>query len=381
MGLSRPGMIALILLSLAFGVSPHSAWGGGNFRVLRGCLMGGLGSRVETDKLETQLAQVREWQIPIRDELFFMAVNRGETDAHRYVENLATWLHDERKELSSRRVSIPAEMSAGHLISRFHLDKVGTPEWEAEIDAQGFTEFDAAFDEDYAAGRIPPVLGSSEALETLVQLLPRMLETVARPKAGEFDGPYYDVNGNFTNLVPESGKFSERTVAEEIALMHELEHAFQANRPFLDERLKLRFFFRKRMRLHIQLYDALIAVAERLLASSHRSTRLWGAALRLRMEAPELGAQWELVSRIPESMRERLIQEITVERDRILRGETEYARAAASAEKVKRLESARVLRDIALASLENAGLTKEEFVRRLAAVHGYDLAGAVLPRR
>lgn len=213
-----------------------------------------------------------------------------------------------------------------------------------------------------------------------------------------FSGPHY--NPIFNRVV--SRLFGDDDIRDLIFGIHELQHAYDRNhRPYWT------YFF-----LTVRMYD---------LFSLWVRSRL-SPLVTYQMESPALGAQWELVSRIPANIRDRLrnslrvvylealFQELELNptsgkrgalrlRDQVIRKLKEQKKTVAlelvNRFQLKEFESAAelmiyisseneksplrhslqwhsLLTRTALASLEYADLSREEFLKKIAPMHGYN---------
>lgn|GEM_PF-2592572 len=213
-----------------------------------------------------------------------------------------------------------------------------------------------------------------------------------------FGGPHY--NPVFNRVV--SRLFGDDDIRDLILGIHELQHAYDRNhRPYWT------YFF-----LTVRMYD---------LFSLWIHSRLSPLAT-YQMESPALGAQWELVSRIPVTTRDRLRNSLRVVylealfqefellpasgkeeairlRDEVIKKLKEQKKTvalelvnrfrleefelvaelmtniASEKEKVPLLHSLKwhsLLTRTALATLEYADLNREDFLKKIAPMHGYN---------
>ncbi|MCB9063006.1 MAG: hypothetical protein H6622_15900 [Halobacteriovoraceae bacterium] len=168
-----------------------------------------------------------------------------------------------------------------------------------------------------------------EALETDSEFM----KNIGIKTLNDFNGPFYDQLKNRVAINGE-GEGVERLNAA----IHELEHAFDRNSNFK------RFFF-------YDIFNILNALSFIKMPIA--------SILHTRIESQAIGAQWEFVSRIPQTHRQKLIEKYTYELTNLNQFQS------------TKITDDRSIRELLIFSLMNAGLSKSDYIDRMLVYQGH----------
>lgn len=139
---------------------------------------------------------------------------------------------------------------------------------------------------------------------------------------------------------------SEWTLTHYIALIHEMQHAM--------------YDYQSNIALPYKIIRTLLESFSLTMGSVSRTTVYFD-------EIKALGAQWELVSRMPSSTRKNYLKLFDIIDNYSIHSPSEIAEA----EKRLTTSTSHTLLKVIRASLEHADLSKEEFIEKLKVVHRY----------